>query len=126
MAYRADLVKALRDTARWRKAKAMQFANDETAQRRSHRAMVAIQIAAKFVDAMPDDDSDIRWLMHVDVDQYGRAALCQESRELLSRFGMNLGAWTDGPPGEHQVRNLLRRLDGAEARARAAVRRNAQ
>jgi hypothetical protein len=124
MAHRANLVKALRDTARWRKTKATQFADDSIAQHRSHRAMVAIQVAAKLIASLPDDDRDLRWLMHVEVDRHGRAALCEESRELLSRFGIDPGAWTDGPPSERQIRKLLRRLDGAEARERAAARRD--
>jgi hypothetical protein len=126
MAHRANLVEALRDTARWRRTKATEFADDGIARRRSHRAMVAIQVAAKFVDSLPDDDHDLRWLTYVEVDRHGRAVLCEESRELLSRFGMDPGAWTEGPPSDQQIRKLLRRLDGAEARERAALRRHAQ
>ena len=81
-------------------------------------------VAAKFVEGLPDDDRDLRWLRRVDVER-GRLTLCEESLDLLNRFGMDRGAWNQGVPGEPQIRNLLRRMDGAESRERAAQRRDA-
>ena len=43
----------MREAARWRRAKAEEFASDNIARHRSNRAMVAIQIAAKFVEQLP-------------------------------------------------------------------------
>jgi len=37
---------------------------------------------------------------------------------------MDRGAWQDGPPDERQIRNLLRRMAGAEAAERGAERRD--
>ncbi len=85
--------------------------------------MVAISIAAKFVEQLDPDDHDLTWLWYLDA-QDGCVELCESLRELLSRFGMDRGSWHDGPPGERQVRNLLRRMDGAEAAERGAERRD--
>lgn len=117
------LLATMRSTARWRRAKAAEFADDPVARRRSYRAMVAIQVAARTVEKLPSDDHDLDWLRHVDM-AYNQVRLCEEARDLLSRFGMDRGAWTSGPPDERQVRNLLRRMAGAEARERAAQRRD--
>lgn len=84
--------------------------------------MVAIQIAAKFVESLPDNDRDLGWLRYVRVEGE-RVILSEESLDLLSRFGIGRGAWNDGPPDERQIRNLLRRISGAESRERAAQRR---
>jgi hypothetical protein len=112
----------MRHTARWRRTQAQRF-DDRIARHRSHRAMVAISIAAKFVEQLDPNDRDLAWLRYADA-QDGRVELCESSRELLSRFGMDPGAWQDGPPDERQVRNLLRRLAGAEAAERGAARRD--
>jgi hypothetical protein len=124
-AARDDLVRAMRDTADWRKRKAREFEDDKVSRIRSHRAMVAIQTAAKFVEALPGDDRDLSWLRYINKSRTGRAWLCAEARELLGRFGMDKGAWTSGPPDETQIRNLLRRMAGAQTRERAAERRDA-
>jgi len=87
----ADLVRTMRHSARWRWTQAQRF-DDRTARLRSHRAMVAISIAAKFVEQLDPDDRDLAWLRYVDA-QDGRVELCESSRELLSRFGMDPGAW---------------------------------
>lgn len=125
-ATRDDLARAMRDTADWRRRKAREFEDDKISRMRSHRAMVAIQTAAKFVEALPEDDRDLGWLRYVNKSRGRRAWLCAEARELLSRFGIDRGAWTSGPPNETQIRNLLRRMAGAQARERAAERRDAR
>ncbi len=114
----------MRETARWRRAKAVEFADDKIAARRSNRTMVALSTAARFVDEMDPDDRDLVWLQYVDADAK-RLLLSEESSALLSRFGIDRGAWQDGHPTEVQIRKLLRRLNGAEARARGASRRDA-
>lgn len=121
-----DLVRAMRDTADWRKRKAREFEDEKVSRMRSHRAMVAIQTAAKFVESLSGDDRDLDWLRYVNKSRGGRAWLCEEARELLGRFGMDRGAWTSGPPGETQIRNLLRRMAGAQTRERAAEHRDAR
>lgn len=123
---RDDLVRAMRDSADWRRRKAREFEDDKISRMRSHRAMVAIQTAAKFIEALPEDDRDLDWLRHVNTSRGRRAWLCTEARALLSRFGMDKGAWAVGPPSETQIRNLLRRMAGAQARERAAERRDAE
>jgi hypothetical protein len=85
--------------------------------------MVAISIAARFVEQLDPDDRDLTWLRYLDA-QDGCVELCESSRELLSRFGMDRGSWHHGPPAERQVRNLLRRMAGAEAAERGAERRD--
>src|SRR5947209_7660318 len=119
------LVAAMRETARWRRAKAIEHADDKIAAHRSSRAMTAIQIAAKFVESLALDDTDLRWLRYVEADGK-RLLLSEESWELLSRFGMDRGAWNQGGPTEAQIRKLLRRLSGAESRARGDARRDAE
>jgi hypothetical protein len=59
---RPQLVATMRASARWRKQKADEFADVPLARRRSHRAMVAIFYAARFVENLPDDDRDLSWL----------------------------------------------------------------
>jgi hypothetical protein len=124
-AEKADLVRSMRRAAEWRKRQAQQFADDVIAQRRSHRAMVAIQVAAKFVEGLDPDDRDLRWLSHLET-RHGRVTLCEASLELLNRFGIDQGAWQSGPPNERQIRNLLRRMDGSEAAERGAQRRDSR
>ena len=85
--------------------------------------MVAISIAAKFVEQLDPDDRDLTWLRYLGA-QDGCVGLCESSRQLLSRFGMDRGSWHDGPPGERQVRNVLRRMTAAEAAERGAERRD--
>jgi hypothetical protein len=85
--------------------------------------MVAISIAAKFVEQLDRTDRDLVWLRYVDAED-GGVQLCESSREILGRFGMDPGAWQDGPPDERQIRNLLRRMAGAEAAERGAERRD--
>lgn len=118
------LTSAMRETARWRRAKAVEFADDKIAAHRSNRTMVALSTSARFVDEMDADDRDLAWLQYVDADAK-RLLLSEESWALLSRFGIDRGAWQDGHPTEVQIRKLLRRLSGAEARARGASRRDA-
>jgi hypothetical protein len=106
--------------------KAYEFADDKRALQRSNRAAAALRYAANFVEReLAVDDPDLRWLHHVKGFP-GGVALCEESLELLGRFGIGRGAWNNGTtPSESQIRNLLHRLDGAEGRERAAQRRDA-
>ena len=85
--------------------------------------MVAISIAAKFVEQLDPNDRDLAWLRYVDAED-GGVELCEASREILGRFGIDRGAWQGGPPDERQIRNLLRRMAGAEAAERGAERRD--
>jgi hypothetical protein len=124
MCRQAALAAAMRTTASWRQRKAREYAEDHIARHRSNRASTALRTAAKFVDGMDPDDRDLAWLRHVELNR-DRLHLCEESNELLSRFGIDPGAWRDGRPTETQIRNLLRRVSGAESRARADARRDA-
>lgn len=45
---------------------------------------------------------------------------------LLSRFGINIGSWQDTRPTESQMRNVLRRVDGIEAKERRARKERAE
>lgn len=121
---RDKLLNTMRAKASWRREKAIEYSDDHISRHRSNRAMTALQRAARFVESMPADDRDLEWLRYADE---GRThlALSEESSELLSRFGMDRGAWQAGGPTERQIRNLLRRLGGAEGRARAQARRDA-
>lgn len=85
--------------------------------------MTAIQTAAKFIAGLPEDDRDLQWLRYVDADG-DRVLFGEEPSDLIGRFGMDPGAWNTGPPNEVQIRKLLRRMDGAESRERAAQRRD--
>ena len=68
--------------------------------------MVAMSIAAKFVEQLEPDDRDLTWLRYLDP-QDGCLELSESSAELLTRFGMDRGSWHHGPPGEAHVRNLV-------------------
>ena len=79
--------------------------DDRIAQHRSHRAMVAISIAAKFVEQLGPDDRDLAWLRYLDA-QDGCVELCESSRELLSRSDGSgfMAPWAaGGEPGAKPV-----------------------
>lgn len=125
-ASRDALVETIRATARWRAQVAREHVDDHVARRRSHRAMTGLAHLAKHVAGLDPDDRDLRWLRHLEPRPDGTLTLADESRDLLSRFGMDKGAQNHGrpEPTDAQVRNLLRRMDGAEANERAARRRD--
>lgn len=52
--------------------------------------------------------------------------LTDDGMTLLSRFGINIGSWGDTRPTESQMRNVLRRVDGIEAKERRARKERAQ
>lgn len=122
----ALLVAQMRSTAKWRKAKAEEFADDYDSSTRSRRAAAALGYAANVVEAWDPGDDDLRWLAHADADST-RLVFCEEALDVLSRFGMGRGAWNRGVshPDEVQIRKLLRRMAGADARERGAQRRDA-
>lgn len=114
-----ELVIHLVSVARWRATTADRFADIPSSVAASRRVALALGSAARFVARLPPDDPDLRWLDHVP--DHG---LCEESMILLRRFLSNQGAWQQqDEPTETQMRNLLRRLGGTEADARAAARR---
>ena len=89
----------MREAARWRRAKAEEFASDNIARHRSNRAMVAIQVAAKFVEQLRDDDRDLRWLRHLDVDRWPIETLRGLFESRLDRQGGDTDAELAGVLG---------------------------
>lgn len=121
------LVETIRASAKWRRGKADEFRDDENARRQSARAEIALRTLASFVDKLPDDDPELNLnaLSRTD-EQEGRLVLTLDAAVLLSRFGLDARAWRSGAPTESQMRNVLRRLDGIEARERSARKRRAE
>ncbi len=114
------LVETIRSTGRWRRRKADEFGDDGEARRENARAAAALRTLANFVEGLPDDDADLS--LHAlcrTGERDGGLDLTHETVVLLSRFGLNRGAWQSTSPGEDQMRNVLRRMDGIEARERA-------
>jgi hypothetical protein len=121
------LAETIRSTARWRRDKSDEFRDDEKLRRENARVASALRTLANFVDGLPDDDPDINLYALCRTDeQNGRLHLADEGVVLLSRFGLNQGTWQASKPSENQMRNLLRRLDGAETRERAKRNRRAE
>jgi hypothetical protein len=115
------LAETVRRSARWRGTKVAEHIDDPLATKRNRRAMLALRRLANFIDAMDDDDPDLALYALRRVEAAPEhLVLTSESLALLSRFGLSLGAWHDGPASEAQMRNALRRLDGIEARDRRA------
>lgn len=85
------------------------------------RAGQALRTLANFVEVLPDDDPDLflHALQRTDAHD-GRLSITTDSFMLLSRFGMDRGAWQATKPTESQMRNVLRRIDGIEAQERHA------
>lgn len=76
---------------------------------------------ANFVEVMPDEDPDLNlYALRRASGHGGRLSLTLDSVYLLSRFGLDKGAWQSSRPAETQMRNILRRIDGVEARERHA------
>jgi hypothetical protein len=121
------LVATINFVADWRHEQAEKYdpaeAADPYAQTRSLRAGAALRALAEFVEELPDDDPalKLRTLLNTDQDE-GRLVLGEDGFDLLSRFLMSVATQTE--PTEKQMRNILRRLDGAEGRERAAEKRD--
>jgi hypothetical protein len=124
---RRVLVETIRASAQWRRGKAEEFSDDEDARRQNARADLALRKLANFVDRLPNGDPELNLpaLSRTEV-RDGRLALAEEALVLLSRFGLGYGAWKSGPPDEKQMRNVLRRMDGIEARERKARKQRAE
>jgi hypothetical protein len=121
------LVATIRGAAEWRRGKAEQFADDAMARKQSLRAKSALRTLANFVEAMPDTDPDLDlYALRRIAPRNDRLDLARESSVLLSRFGLDRGAWQSPTPSESQMRNVLRRIDGIEARERAARKRRGE
>lgn len=124
---RSLLVRTIRDTAEWRKRKVEEFGDDVIARKRGLRAKQALGALANFVEAMPDDDPDLSlYALHRVEEQDGKLVLTRDSLTLISRFGMDRGAWQASRPTERQMRNVLRRVDGIEAQERHARKLRAE
>jgi hypothetical protein len=121
------LVETIRASAHWRQGKAEEFQDDDDARRHNARAALALRRLAKFVEGLPDNDQDLNLaaLSRTEARE-GRLTLSTDASVLLSRFGLGQGAWKSGPPNESQMRNVLRRLDGIEARERRARKERAE
>jgi hypothetical protein len=88
---------------------------------------LALRALAKFVGGLPDDDPDLNLSALSRTDERdGCLALTMDAAVLLSRFGLDVRTWRSGAPGESQMRNVLRRIDGIEARERAARKKRAE
>jgi hypothetical protein len=124
---RRVLVETIRASAQWRGRKADEFADDKDARRENSRAALALRRLANFVDGLPANDPELNLpaLARTEA-RDGRLVLATEASVLLSRFGLGYGSWKSGPPDESQMRNVLRRLDGIEARERAARKQRAE
>jgi hypothetical protein len=117
------LAATIRFVAHWRYEKAHEF-DDPIARKRSLRAEVALRTLANFVGEMPDDDKDLTLKALRNVEESGdKLILTPECFDMLSRFGLSQSSWSEGGPTEAQMRNVLRRVDGCEARERAAEKR---
>lgn len=121
------LAETIRASAQWRRRKADEFGEDKDARRGNTRAASALRTLANFVDALPDDDPDLN--LHAlsrTGERDGALDLSADGYVLLSRFGLNHGTWQSSSPGENQMRNVLRRIDGIEARERAERKQRAE
>ncbi len=123
-ARRTHLVQAIRDAARLRKLEAEQLADDKPARKRCHRAMVALQAAAKHVEQLPDADPYLAWLRHQHV-HHGRLILSQQADHLLGTFAADKNAWQQGAPSDTHIRALLHRLTAAQDTHRATTQQHA-
>ena len=124
---RSLVVKTIRETAEWRKRKVEEFSDDPVARKRGLRARQALRALANFVEALPDDDPDLNlYALRRAEEHDGKLLLALDSLTLISRFGMDRGAWQATTPTESQMRNVLRRVDGIEAQERHARKLRAE
>jgi hypothetical protein len=121
------LVATILFVAAWRHTQAEKYSPDESAdpyaQTRSLRAEAALRALAEFVEELPDEDKLLKLatLRNTEEDG-GRLVLSEEAFDLLSRFLMSVATQTE--PTEEQMRKIVKRLDGAEGRERAADKRD--
>jgi hypothetical protein len=121
------LVETIRASARWRQGKAEEFRDEPEAFKQSSRAALALRALAKFVGGLPNGDPELNLsALSRTEEREGRLVLAEEASVLLSRFGLGRGSWRDGAPTESQMRNVLRRIDGIEARERSARKQRAE
>jgi hypothetical protein len=123
------LAETIRRTAGWRRRKSDEYrdADDHRRGRENARVASALRTLANFVDELPDDDPDLDLhALRRTEERNGQLALTDDAAVLLSRFGLNPGAWQAAKPPEIQMRNVLRKLDGVEARERAGRKRRAE
>jgi len=122
--HRERLVETIQRTSQWRHNLADDY--DEEGQKLSRmqnrRSALALARLANFVRDLPEDDPDLGRCKKSEIARDGRSyILGEEAARLLGRFWINRAAAKDGgAPTEAQMRNLLRRMDGAEQRHRAA------
>jgi hypothetical protein len=116
---RRALVATLRELAQWRAQKAHEFGDNPVARKASVRAKHALRTLANFVEAMSDDDPELLLYALRRVEAHnGRLRLTPESITTLSRFGIRPSAWQAPQQTEAQMRKILRRIDGIEAKER--------
>jgi hypothetical protein len=122
-AHRERLSFTLRKIAYWRYQQSFREGLSRNEKKAQLRAELSLRRLANFVDELSIDDPDLRNFFHCEVTLAGRVDMTRAAFHQLSRFGMNIGAWQQGGgPAEAQMRNILRRANGHEQRARAAAR----
>ncbi len=125
--HRRLLVATIRNAADWRRRKIDEYEHDDDLRKENVRAKKALLTLANFVEGLPDDDRDLNLHALRRADEHeNRLQLTPDSLTLLSRFGLSRGSWQDGRPTESQMRNVLRRVDGIEAKERRARKERAE
>jgi hypothetical protein len=120
------LAATIRGSARWRDDKADEFDDDAETREENLRASEALLVLADFVEALLDDDRDLNLhALRRASERGGQLWLTPDGLTLLSRFGLDRGSWQAGEPSESQMRNVLRRVDGVEAKERRARKERA-
>lgn len=125
--HRQRLAATIAGVVQWRREKAreaLEVHRDKRAGERSNRAAFALKVLHSFVVfSLPEHDPDLAAFSH-SAHQGDHYQLCPEALELLSRFCMARGSLSQsgGKPTEAQMRNVLRRAEGMEQRARAEER----
>jgi hypothetical protein len=121
------LLATIRSAAYWRRDKADEFDENAAARKANLRAKAALLHLANFVEELPDDDLDLHLHALHRLDEHdGTLRLTPDGIALLSRFGMSKDAWQSSTPTENQMRNVLRRVDGVEAKERRARKERAE
>lgn len=122
--HRQRLAETIRRTARWRRAK-----GDEYPEARKHnaRGAAALRVLANFAESMELDDLDLRAMRASRLTPDGEAyRLSREASDKLAGFGLGRGSWQGPTPDEAQLRNILRRVEGQEAKNRHLMRQRAE